>query len=67
MLRRFDEVLCDKADKTVLREFMNEVKRCYITNEENAQTKEIVETSITEFKQKVDTTEETVKFQARQI
>ena len=34
-MRRFDEVLCEKADKTVLREFTNECKRTYITTEEN--------------------------------
>ena len=31
MMRRFDEVLCEKAEKTVLREFINEARRTYIT------------------------------------
>ena len=67
MMRRFDEVLCDKADKTVVREFMNEAKRTYITTEENQQTMDMVNNAIDDFKVKVERTEETVKFQARQI
>ena len=61
-MRRFDEVLCDKADKTTLREFINESKRTYITTEENKETMDIVNSSLTEFKEKVETTEQTVKF-----
>ena len=62
MMRRFDEVLCEKAEKTVLREFINEARRTYITIEDNTVTQNAMNTQMTEFKGKVETTEETVKF-----
>lgn len=37
MMRRFDEILCEKAEKTVVREFINEARRTYITIEDNSE------------------------------
>ena len=62
MMRRFDEILCEKAEKTVVREFINEARRTYITIEDNSEAQNAMNSQMTEFKGKVETTEETVKF-----
>ena len=37
MMRRLDEILCEKAEKTVVREFINEARRTYITIDDNSE------------------------------
>ena len=67
MIRRIDEVMCSKADKTKLKEFINEVTSTYITKDDSKDQSDRVNSDLDEFRETVDRMEQTVKFQAKQI
>ena len=67
MIRRLDELICLKADRTTLKEFKDFAKEQYITFKDNDKTLNMVEIRVSDFGERVDQVEDLVKFQGRQI
>ena len=65
MLRRMDEVICQKSDRQVIKEFREHVDKTFITKEENGNTLEITKEQLSVFGKRCDEMEEMVKFQSR--
>ena len=65
MLRRMDEVLCKKADKTALREFRDFSDQSFETKDDAKVIKGAVDDKITDFSKRVVEVEEMVKFSTR--
>lgn len=62
MMRRLDEIICNKSDRVSLKEFRDFVETNYITKEENKSASEGVITNIADFGNRVTAMEEMVKF-----
>ena len=67
MLRRLDEIICTKSDRSALKDFRDLVESHYISREENKNTAQHTELRICEFQSRVDEMETLLKFQARQL
>ena len=67
MMRRFDEILCQKAEKTALREHINEATSTFITKADSQEATEQTASDLKEFREKVEEMDKTVKWQAKQI
>ena len=67
MCRRMDEVICNKADRTALKEFREYCGENYISKSDNEGSSKMIETRITDFGQRCTEMETMVKFQAKQL
>lgn len=67
MMRRLDEVVCQKSDRQALKEFRDFCDITYMSKSDSDATKELVADRITSFGSRVDEMESMVKFQARQL
>ena len=67
MMRRMDEVICQKSDRNVIKEFREYVDKTFISKEDNVATIEITKERLGDFGKRCDEMEEMVKFQARQL
>ena len=62
-----DEVICQKTDRNVIKEFREYVDKTFISKEDNVATIEITKERLGDFGKRCDEMEEMVKFQARQL
>jgi len=62
MMRRLDEIICNKSDRVSLKEFREYVETNYITKEENKGDADSVSKNITDFGNRVTAMEELVRF-----
>ena len=62
LMRRFDEVLCQKADKTLLREMKQDFTKEYATKSMQAEALEHLDKSIKDFTDKINELDDIVKF-----
>ena len=62
MMRRMDEVICQKSDRQVIKDFREHVDKTFITKEDNVATIEITTEKLGEFGKRCDEMEEMVKF-----
>ena len=67
VLKRFDEVLCEKADKILFKEMRSDVDRDYASKVEQVKAVDLIESSIKTFTVRIQELDELVKFQSRQI
>ena len=67
MLRRIDEVLCNKADKQQLKEFREDVSQTYVTKTDNGDLKNDVNKQIVDFTERITEMDTVIKFQVRQL
>ena len=67
MMRRMDEVICQKSDRQVIKEFREHVDKTFITKAENGNTLEITKEQLDIFGKRCEEMEEMVKFQSRQL
>ena len=65
--RRMDEVICNKADRTALKEFREYCTDNYISKNANDKTQTMIETRITDFGERCAEMESMTKFQAKQL
>ena len=67
MCRRMDEVICNKADKTMLKELRDYGSEFYVLKTDNDKTQTMIETRIADFGERCAEMENMVQFQARQL
>ena len=67
MMRRLDEVLCSKTDKTVVRDLRDDVAATYLTKADSNASVGMVTEKISDFSKRVEEVEELMKFQSRQL
>ena len=60
-----DEVICNKADRTALKEFREYCTDNYISKNANDKTQTMIETRITDFGERCAEMESMTKFQAK--
>jgi len=65
MMRRLDEIICHKADRTTVKEFREYCAEYYISRTDNEKTSNMIDIRISEFGTRCDEVENLVKFQAR--
>ena len=67
IMKRFDEVLCEKADKILFKELRSDIDLNYASKVEQVKAVDQIDTSIKEFTVRVNELDELVRFQSRQI
>lgn len=67
IIKRIDEVLCQKADKSFVKEFKDYSEHNYATKIESDSLKSTVQQQIKEFGERCTQVEEMVKFQSNQL
>ena len=62
MMRRMDEVICQKSDRQIIKELREHIDKTFITKDENGETLDITREKLGVFEKRCGDMEEMVRF-----